>query len=189
MKGVIFNQLEAMVTEQLGAQTWETLLAETKLETQGGYFVGPKTYPDADLVALVGTASRLTGTPADDLVTAFGRYLFPGLVKMHPAFVRAGMSAKEFLLSVDRVIHVEVRKLHPDAGLPSFRYEDAAPDRLVIEYESPRKLCSLMMGLIDGVALHFGETIARDETACMKTGAKSCRVELTFATPSPTAQP
>lgn len=180
MKGIIFNQLENMVTETLGIETWDALLEGTTLKTAGGMFIGPNTYPDEDLFALVGTASKMTGTPATDLVRTFGRYLFPKLAAGYPMFLREGMTAKSFLMSVDRVIHVEVRKLDAAAGLPTIQYEDPAPDRLVLLYRSPRGLCALAEGLIEGVGVHFSETIQTHQPECTHNGAACCRIECTF---------
>jgi hypothetical protein len=178
---MIFNHLEAMVEQAAGPDAWDALLEQTPLQTSNGVFVGPKTYPDADLMALVGTASRVLGTPADALVQAFGRFLFARLAAQYPVFLKPGMTAKTFLASVDRIIHVEVRKLHPDAGLPTIRYEDPAPDRLVIIYQSPRRLCDLAEGLIQGVAERFGERIEVRQGRCMKRGDPECRLECAFA--------
>ena len=133
-----------------------------------------------DFFALVGTVSTMTHTPVDALSIALGLYLFPRLVALHPAFVRPGMTAKEFLKTVHGTIHVEVRKLHPDATLPSFAYEDPAPDRLVMIYVSSRKVCDLASGLLQGVAEHFQETIAQEQVLCTKRGDPHCRFELTF---------
>ena len=181
MKGIIFNQLENMVTETLGLEAWDTLLNETALSTKDGLFVGPNTYPDEDLFALVATASRVTGTPAADLVRTFGRYLFPRLVASHPMFIKPDMTAKSFLLSVDRVIHVEVRKLDANAGLPTISYENPAPNQLIMLYRSPRALCALAEGLIEGVGAHFDEPIETRQLECTHLGAPLCRIECTFA--------
>lgn len=180
MKGVIFNQLEAMVGETFGIEAWDAILERATLKTADGVFLSPMVYPDEDLFALVGAASELTGKPAGELVRAFGRYLFPKLAALAPFFLKPGMTAKSFLLSVDRVIHVEVRKLHSGAVLPMIGYEDPAPDRLVILYSSPRRLCVLAMGLIEGVAAHFAEEVTVTETACIKEGAEACRLECSF---------
>ena len=180
MKGIIFNELERMVESKLGRDAWDDVLQATTLQTEGGAFAGPSVYPDADFFALVGTVSTMTHTPVDALSIAFGLYLFPRLVALHPAFVRPGMTAKEFLKTVHGTIHVEVRKLHPDATLPSFAYEDPAPDRLVMIYVSSRKVCDLASGLLQGVAEHFQETIAQEQVLCTKRGDPHCRFELTF---------
>lgn len=184
MKGIVFNILQKMVCETSGMEAWETLLERTNTVTKQGAFLGPQTYPDGDLMALVGTASQMLGTPPDELVRAFGRYMFPHLIALHPDFIKPHMTAKDFLASVDRVIHVEVRKLHSGTVLPRFSYEDPAPDRLIMIYESERKLCDLTVGLIQGVSAHFHERIDIDEERCVKRGDGACRFHLTFASRS-----
>ena len=180
MKGIIFTHLESMVDSVMGAHAWQRVVAETELRTTEGYFVGPRNYPDEDLFALVATASRLSGTPVDELVHAFGRFLFAPLARAFPGFIRPEMTSKSFLMTVDRVIHIEVRKLHPDALLPTIRYEDPAGDRLILLYQSPRRLCQLAIGLIEGTAAHFHERVTCEHTRCMKQGSDHCRFECTF---------
>ena len=65
----------------------------------------------------------------------------------------------DFLTRIDDYIHVEVRKLYPDAQLPTFEYEFPAPDRLVLTYRSARPFAMLADGLIDGSIKHFGDDI------------------------------
>jgi len=181
VKGIIFKQFEAMVTSLHGEGAWDALVDRTPLQTAEGYFIGPKNYPDDDLFGLIGSVSEATGKPPEELLAAFGRYLFPALAAQFPVFLRPGITAKRFLLSVDRVIHVEVLKLHPDAGLPKLTYEDPAPNRLVILYRSPRQLCDLALGLIDGVGTYFKEDIQVSKTTCTKRGDEACRFECTFS--------
>jgi hypothetical protein len=85
MKGIIFNELQDVVVKLLGADAWERVLEETQLKTTGGGFVGPQTYPDEDLAALVVTVSRISGMPVDELIRVFGRELFPSLVRVGEA--------------------------------------------------------------------------------------------------------
>lgn len=180
MKGVIFNELEEMVRERFGEGAWDDILEATELRTKGGVFAGPKAYPDDDFLALVGTTCRLHGQDAPRLIREFGRFLFPRFVRRYPIFLVPQMTAKQFLKTVDGTIHVVVRKLNPDAGLPKFEYEDPASDRLVIRYQSPRRMCELMLGLVDGVADHFDERASAEEPRCLKRGDDHCRVELQF---------
>ena len=71
-------------------------------------------------------------------------------------------TAFEFLGKVESYIHVEVRKLYDDAELPSFEYGTPAPDRLTITYRSRRPLADLALGLIEGCADHYGESMSID---------------------------
>lgn len=180
MKGVIFCLLKKMIVTRVGPQAWQALVDRTPLATPDAAYVGPATYPDADLYALVGTASAMTGQPIGELLAAFGRFILPDLVRVSPLFVPPGTTARSFLRSVDRVIHVEVRKLHPEVNLPYFAYEEPAPDRLVMLYRSPRMLCSLVTGFIAGTGDHFGVDIAQAHTQCMRDGHHACRFELQF---------
>ncbi|MBX2880203.1 MAG: heme NO-binding domain-containing protein [Granulosicoccus sp.] len=178
MKGVVFNLLSEMVEEKFGLEVWDALLETTG---QDGVYVSTETYPDENIFALVGAASEKSGIPANDLVKAFGEYMFPHFYRQNPAFFKPDMSLKEFLLSVDRVIHVEVRKLHPDAGLPEFEYEDEHDQELTMLYSSPRKLCMLAEGLIAGAATHFDTEYTLSHNECMHDGAESCRLHLKIA--------
>ena len=185
MKGVIFNEFCRMITDRFGDETWEQILEQAPLQTKGGNFIAPKTYPDDDLMALVATASKVTGVASELLVTQYGRYVFPNLARLYPVFIKPGMTTKSFLKTVHSVIHVEVRKLYADASLPSFQYEDIAPDRLVMIYQSPRRLCDFAVGLLQGAAEHFNERIEQTQTTCMKRGDKACRFEIAFEHATP----
>ena len=71
-----------------------------------GVFVGPALYPDSELLALVAEAVEVLSISTPDALRAFGRYSLPKLIASYPDFADASMTAKEFLLSVDGVIHV-----------------------------------------------------------------------------------
>lgn len=177
MKGVVFNLLGDMVETRYGLAAWDQLLEETGLS---GIYVATGSYPDSELYVLVEAASRLTTIDAPDLVRAFGQHMIPSFVKQYPGFFKAEMRTKDFLLTVDQVVHVEVRKLFPEAGLPEFRYDDPSSDRLTMIYRSPRKLCVLAEGLILGAAQHFGEHCDIRHDVCMHHGDDRCELKLTF---------
>ena len=158
MKGVIFNLFEEFVVENWGEEAFEVILDECDLETEEA-FVGPGTYPDGDLLQLVGKAVEKVGISLPDAVRAFGKWILPRLMEQVPDSMTAFDHPKPFLQTIHDVIHVEVRKLYKDAQPPAFTYQDPAPDRLIITYRSPRRMYDLMDGLIDGVGDHFNSPI------------------------------
>ncbi|MBK8480313.1 MAG: heme NO-binding domain-containing protein [Proteobacteria bacterium] len=180
MKGMVFNELERMVVAAAGEDLWEEILETTPLETPEGVFLGPQSYPDSEFVAIVVATGKALKTPLEQLVPAFGRYLFPRLAERFPIFLRPEMTAKSFLVTVEATIHLEVRKLYPDAGLPRFDFVDPAADRLEITYASPRRLCALVAGMIDGVAEHFHEEVQVEHDRCVHRGDEVCHFELRF---------
>jgi len=175
MKGIVFNYLGEMVEEEFGLEAWDALLQKTGLS---GEFVASETYPDEDLMALVAAAHEATGIDTKELVRSFGRFMLPNFRRQNPQFFEGHTTLKSFLLSVDRVIHVEVRKLHPGAVLPEFDYEDESDSELTMHYTSPRKLCFLAEGLIDASAEHFKTKYEIDHTECMHDGAEKCTLKI-----------
>ena len=179
MKGVIFNLLEDFVSEGWGEETYEAILAGCPLHTKEP-FVGPATYPDADLLAIVSKTTERLGISVPEAVHSFGKYCFPRLAAKFPVFVQGHVHPKTFLKTIDNVIHVEVRKLFRDAEPPRITYTDPADDRLVLRYESKRRLCSLMTGLLEGAGEFFAVPIEYTQTQCMLQGAPACEFDLRF---------
>ena len=178
MKGIIFTSLGDMVEEKFGLEIWNTLLQEADLPS-GGLYTAGGTYPDGEMFSLLMTLSTLVKIEPAELIETFGVYMFPVLAGKYPNFLEQ-KNLKDFLKSIDEVIHLEVHKLYPDASLPSITYEDPAPNELILNYRSPRKLCALAMGLIRGAADHFKVKVTIKQTECMLKGADHCRLEIFF---------
>ena len=177
MKGIVFNILNEMVEKEFGMEAWDHLLNETDLD---GVYVATATYPDEELMKLVAAASEATAIPVVPLVRSFGEFMVPKFAERYPVFFENQSCLKSFLLTVDEVVHVEVRKLYPEAGLPEFRYENRDDSTLTMLYRSPRKLCALAEGLIAGSATHFGQRYSLAHDVCMHNGSDHCALELTL---------
>ena len=161
MKGVVFTELLDMVEDVFSADLVDDVIADVDLP-HGGAYTAVGTYPHAEAVALVGALSARTGLGADELLVTFGRHLFGRFHALYPVFFAGVTSSFDFLASIDDVIHVEVLKLYPDAELPRFEVRERDGDRMVLVYRSPRRMGDLAVGLIDGCAQHFGDTITVD---------------------------
>lgn len=179
MKGSIFKHFEAFVSDNWGPEVYEEILDSVTLQTQGP-FLGPDNYPDEDLLAIVGATIGKLGVPLPDALRAFGRYLFPKLAGDAPVFLEKIGDLKTFLQTVDGVIHVEVKKLAPEAYLPAIECEDPGGDRLVMHYESRRQLCQLFLGLVEGAGDKFGTSVGWSESACTHKGDGRCTFEFDF---------
>lgn len=178
MKGMIFTMLSEMVESEFGYEVWDAAILNTDPESNGVY-ASTGTYADTELQAYVADLSRQMKIPPRDLIFAFGKYMLGKFVDVHPVFFK-GHTARSFLKSVDSIIHVEVEKLHPDAVLPRFTYEDGEDDELVMNYNSPRNLCALAEGLIAGTGEIFSTSIEVSHTQCMLEGAGTCILKLRF---------
>ncbi len=180
MKGAIFKHFETFVTDNWGVEVYEEVLDGLDLITQGP-FLGPGNYPDEDLLAIVGATIQKLGIPLPDALRVFGKYLFEKLAGDAPQFVEDKSDLKQFLMTVDGVIHVEVKKLFPEAYLPRLAYEDTGADQLTVHYHSKRQFCQLFVGLVEGAAESFSSPLDWNETACSHSGAEQCTFEFRFS--------
>lgn len=177
MKGIVFNLLEEIVAREHGEDTWDALLDAAGLE---GAYTSLGNYPDGDLLGLVAAASQALGLPADDVVRWFGRNALPLLANHYPAFFEPHKDARSFVLTLNEIIHPEVRKLYPGADTPHFTFDASEPDRLVMDYRSSRRLCAFAEGLLLGAGDHFGQTVAVAQSECMNRGDDRCLIAIDF---------
>lgn len=178
MKGIIFNLLEQVISAERGDDAWDRLLESAGLD---GVYTSLGSYPDSQLTKLVHGAAAHLGRRPEDVLHLFGTRAIPLLAEKYPAFFEGHLTARTFLLTLNDIIHPEVRKLYPGADVPDFAYDTSSPESLVMIYASPRKLCALAEGLIAGAAAHYGERAAIGHDECMLRGDARCvlRVSLT----------
>ncbi|TQV76010.1 hypothetical protein FKG94_15480 [Exilibacterium tricleocarpae] len=181
MKGAVFIAFNEMVEGDLGMATWEQLLLAVKPASEGVY-TSVEDYPDTELFALVEKLAELTQKPVEELVRYFGRHLFDALVAKYPMLIENEKDFFRFLMSIDDVIHKEVRKLYENPNLPDLRYDPPEANTLVLYYHSPRKLCILAEGLIAGAAQYYGIDYELSHGPCMHSGADECRFIITRQT-------
>jgi len=178
LKGIVFNLLERLVVSEHGETTWESLLDASGLD---GVYTSLGSYPDDDLFKLVAAASEELAAPADDIVRWFGRGAMPLFAERYAHLFSPHADARSFVLTLNDIIHPEVRKLYPGAIVPEFDFDASRPHALSMDYYSPRKLCAFAEGLLLGAGDHYSETVAIEQPRCMNRGDKTCHLEITFS--------
>lgn len=161
MKGIVFTELLEMLQASHSMEEVEELLAACELPS-GGAYTTLGTYDLGELQSILGELSRRSGTAIPALVHAFGRHLFRAFLGRHPRFFADVTGTLDLLRRVEDEIHVEVRKLYPDAELPTFACSEPILGDFILEYRSPRGLADLAAGLIDASIEHFGEALVVD---------------------------
>jgi hypothetical protein len=174
MHGSIFAELQKFVTSNLGAEAWRTLIRESGVPTK--IYLPIREYPDEELVALVATASRITGYPGPQAAV--------GLRRLH----RARPPQDVPLVHPPRVAHAGRHRAHRGAdpragarrprggGSPYLTATRLAPDEIMVHYISQRKLCAVAEGVAHGMAKHFGERVETSQRTCMHRGDDSCEI-------------
>lgn len=158
MKGIVFTEFLNFVSEVYGEDTVDDIIEMSALQSEGSY-TSVGTYPHEELQQLCLALQNRTQTPVNRILHEFGIRLSVTFVQKYAAFFSRCGHYFDFLESIEDHIHKEVRKLYPDAELPNFKICERTPERLVVEYTSPRRLCALAEGLFEGTAIYFDKKI------------------------------
>ncbi|MEZ4451686.1 MAG: heme NO-binding domain-containing protein [Nannocystaceae bacterium] len=158
VKGVVFTELMEMLRGAHSMETIEELLDACELPS-GGAYTTLGTYDVAELHAILDELGRRTSADAPALLHTFGRHLFHAFRAQHPRFFADVTGTLDLLRRVEDEIHVEVRKLYPEAELPSFACSEPILGDFILEYRSSRGLADLAAGLIDASIEHHDESL------------------------------
>lgn len=178
MKGVVFNMLEEAVIREFGPDTWDDLLDASGL---AGSYTSLGNYDDAEIVALVGAAAKALNLTNSQVLRWFGEKAMPIMKERYGVFFEKHNSSKSFVLSVNSMIHPEVRKLYSGASCPFFHFREAADGSVTMDYDSERRMCDLADGFVRGAAGLYCEEVDVVHQACMNHGDAKCVLEMRWA--------
>ncbi|HLW01492.1 MAG TPA: heme NO-binding domain-containing protein [Ktedonobacterales bacterium] len=178
MQGFIHLLLEAYVSETIGSQHLRPI---RQLAGISGPPLADHHYPDEVTVQLLQAISEYENIPLDNLLYRFGIYFMraPLMHTHYRVFLQGHTSARNFLKQVP-AIHQHLESSLHAVSLPGLNFVDHSSDLLEIIYDSPRHLCPLLQGILEGVGQYFGETLEVREMECQRRGALACRVLVSF---------
>lgn len=154
----MFTEFLDMVEADHGLAMKDRIIRAAALPNDGAY-TSVGSYPHQELLRLAGALSAATGIAGDTLMHAFADAVFARFLRRYRPMIDGAASCFEFLEGIERHIHVEVRKLYPDAELPNFEYPPHGATRLVMDYRSPRPMAAFAEGLVRAAIRHYREPI------------------------------
>lgn len=187
MHGLIFVTWEKYLAERFKGSVlgqYRDAIGETPATSP----LASRVYDDKMLLTGVDVASRITGMPVERLLREYGRYfIINGLTGRLCTYLLTQVHSGRDLLLTMRDAHEQMSRLPDGLTPPMFQYATLphTPNGLILIYDSPRKLCAVLMGAIEGAAELYGEQVYVVERSCMKRGEAVCRFELRFSPPSP----
>lgn len=158
MKGIVFTEFLQHVDNRYGPAITENMIDGCHLESKGAY-TSVGTYPCSEMGQLLHSLAAETGENTESLLKGFGKSLAHVFHDAHASYFDVPCLF-DFIESVDRRIHVEVKKLYADAELPTFVTVHRDDAQLVVDYISSRGLEMLALGLLYGSAEVYGEDIS-----------------------------
>lgn len=179
MHGLIFISFRDYLAAVHGDATSQEVLAGEPI------YLLSDAYPDERFATLVERACDVTGLERDALLHDFGVFTAEKtFVGLYPGLFAISSSTRAFLLTVERPIHELVRTVLPNALPPMLEVSELGEHGVAITYTSPRRMCALLRGLVEGTARHYGESVHIEERTCMNRGDHACMLELRLEGPA-----
>ncbi|MGG8497472.1 heme NO-binding domain-containing protein [Tenacibaculum sp. TC6] len=156
MKGIVFTEFLEMVEKKFGIETVDTIIVESNLKSEGAY-TSVGTYDFWEMQNLLANLSKQTTIDINSLIHSYGLYFFDSLKNGYPYIFNYYKTAFELIAGIEKHIHVQVRKIYPDAELPYFINHEEDDSKLVIEYQSERAMYAFAQGLMERTLEHYNE--------------------------------
>ena len=174
MHGIFFSELRNYIEATQGKESWNVLLTRAGLANK--VYISASEYPDPEIVALIVTGSTMTGLSVAQFLENFGAFLVPTLIKTFGHLLKPQWRTLDVIEHTEAVVHTGVRVKNPGSKPPELRAFRRSKDEIKLIYSSPRKMCSLAIGIVRGLAKHFREDIVTTEDSCMHKGAPFCDI-------------
>lgn len=158
MKGRVFTEFFDFVEALHGSDMVDDIIDAANLPHDGIY-TSIGSYPFQEMVALITALVSATGQTLPMILEPFGTHCFKSWVSYAPQYFAQSRSLFDILEGIDDFHEVEVRKLYPDAELPSFVSEARSATALTLGYYSCKPLAPLALGVIRGAAAHLGQAV------------------------------
>ena len=157
MKGIVFTEFLELVEDKFGLEMVDKIINNSDLESNGVY-TSVGTYKFSEMLQLLQHLSSYTGISIDDLLLVYAEHFFSVLEESYPGLLATYSDPIEMISSIENHIHVEVRKIYPDAELPSFEVVEKTENSLRMIYKSSRAMHHFGLGLMNKTFEHFNST-------------------------------
>ncbi|WP_299384594.1 heme NO-binding domain-containing protein [uncultured Lacinutrix sp.] len=157
MKGIVFTEFLELVEDKFGLEMVDNIITNSKLESEGVY-TAVGTYSFSEMLQLLQHLSENTGISIDNLLLVYAEHFFSVIEKSYPGLLATYKDPIEMISSIENHIHVEVRKIYPDAELPTFEVVEKTENSLVMIYTSSRAMHHFGLGLMNKTFEHFNST-------------------------------
>ncbi|WP_282041595.1 heme NO-binding domain-containing protein [Winogradskyella flava] len=157
MKGIVFTEFLDLVEDKFGLDVVDKIIGASTLESNGIY-TSVGTYKFSEMLQLLQHLSAHTGISIDDLLLVYAEHFFSVLEDSYPGLLATYNDPIEMISSIENHIHIEVRKIYPDAELPTFEVLEKKENSLVMIYKSSRAMHHFGLGLMNKTFEHFNST-------------------------------
>lgn len=156
MHGSIFVLLKRFVEYNYDYSTWVRLLETAGINHEP--YQMTEFYPTREIYAIVNTASEATGVSAYELMEKYGEFLVPDLLLIYNKYIDPAWRTYDMLINTEATMHGAVRKEDNRAEPPVLLVTKKGPRQLIVDYHSKRRMASVAVGIIRGIAKYYHES-------------------------------
>ena len=176
MRGLLFTEFLSFAEGVFEIDVLEDAIEAADLPS-GGAYASTGHYPYQELVDIIAHLPMDSVGGVEAGMQAFGQWLAGRFKSSYRHFFERHTDAISFLDSIDDHIHVEVRKLYPQAVPPRVKINQVDSETVLVSYESHRPFATVALGLTIGSLEAYGGHWAVYSTA-MANDQKACQITL-----------
>ena len=170
MYGMVNKFLIASLIDEYGSETWSKIEEKSGVDT--GFFVGMEQYPDDVTYNIVVAASEITGVSGEDILEMFGENSVAMTAKAeYGHYYAMADDLFDFLENLNSM-HQSLGAGLANLRQPAFSLSKLDESSAQLIYKSDRSgLTKFVVGLLNGLASHYGQEIKIKITGEKQRGA------------------
>jgi hypothetical protein len=114
MKGIVFTEFLELVEAKFGIEMVDEIIEASNLQS-GGSYTSVGTYNFSEMLSLLTNLSERTNISINDLLRVYANHFFHVIEDSYSGILEMYKGPMDMLSSIESHIHVEVRKIYPDA--------------------------------------------------------------------------
>lgn len=153
--GSLFFLLRKFVSKIHSPQHWVGILDE--LGFRDREYEITQSYPMVEFDRIVDLAGKKSLKNRHELLEEFGQMIVPDLFSLYKDYLNPSWRTLQVLENTEQVMHGAVRRLNSTAYPPVLDVSRISPTVVLIDYYSKRRMGSLALGIIRGIAGFYNE--------------------------------
>lgn len=155
MHGSIFVFLKRFVESRFDFSTWMQITESTCINRTAYHM--HEMYPVDELNKVVQAVSVRSGLSRHQVLEQFGSFLVPDLLLIFKRFVNPAWGTFEMIQHTEQYLHGAARQQYSQINPPRLFVTRVNKNLLIVDYYSRRRMASIAIGIIKGIASHFGD--------------------------------
>jgi len=161
MKGLIVKAAEKLVISKFGDDKWEEILVASDLEADE-FFSIRDDIEDKVVMKVISNIAKILNISLTEVLKAFAaHWIHEFIPEIYPSYKFE--SAKEYISSIEDIIHTNVRATIPNAQPPLFEFDWKNENELKLTYISSRGLIDLARFILLEIGVKYNTEIIIDK--------------------------